>query len=465
MLASMLSPTDSMCSGDGGTDSGNDGESSLDLLRDEDAGVRSGDGGAGLTGKVVISSSESDMMINGVNTPARGVVAGKGVGQDMVMVLRQSRVLLIMEYLVNISKRRAFKSLNEDILKITILKTNTPYPSRKIRRIRVCTHQRPQRNKAQYTISKEDQYAVLEIWNEYNILEDIKRVRMTKVIKGEFEKIKDVKVEDVSLAYDTSLEVFNNEVNQLSEMDDDLFTYEVEVANILCDSKMDDDSEHKVDDDMGYDPSDIRGDNKVELTDEESSDDKDEVAEVFRIDTNLFNFETPMCKAFKEFNYLLQIDPDLLTKDIEGYKTYEDYKDDWIYERNKDVPWVDEKPWTNARVWPKHAPVKHTCKPFNYKTRCSEWPTCSWMDDVYCNGGNLPGTYIIGNQLHYQDYKWYEALEESELKDEALRNKAIMEGFINEGDDESRYEQERRWNIYTNYDDAYEINHENNEKE
>ncbi|GKB86026.1 ribonuclease H-like domain-containing protein [Tanacetum coccineum] len=82
---------------------------------------------------------------------------------------------VIMEYLVNISKRRAFWSLNEDILKITILKTNTPYPSRKIRRIRACTHQRPQRNKAQYAVSREDQYAVLEIWNEYNILEDIKR--------------------------------------------------------------------------------------------------------------------------------------------------------------------------------------------------------------------------------------------------------------------------------------------------
>ncbi|GKA70155.1 hypothetical protein Tco_0776219 [Tanacetum coccineum] len=33
---------------------------------------------------------------------------------------------VIMEYLVNISKRRAFWSLNEDILKITILTTNTP---------------------------------------------------------------------------------------------------------------------------------------------------------------------------------------------------------------------------------------------------------------------------------------------------------------------------------------------------
>ncbi|GKF81310.1 hypothetical protein Tco_0239912, partial [Tanacetum coccineum] len=61
-----------------------------------------------------------------------------------------SFILLIMEYLVNIRKRRAFWSLNEDILKITILKTNTPYPSRKIQRIRACTHQRPRKDKDQY---------------------------------------------------------------------------------------------------------------------------------------------------------------------------------------------------------------------------------------------------------------------------------------------------------------------------
>ncbi|GJS12754.1 hypothetical protein Tco_0407226 [Tanacetum coccineum] len=310
---------------------------------------------------------------------------------------------------------------------------------------------------------------------------------MTKVIKGEFEKIKDVKVEDVPLTCDTPLEVFDNEVSRLSGMDDDLFTYEV--ANIPCDLKMDDDSEQEADDDMGYDPSDVAfiewlgsknfnyktmnhctmkalwiywiiGDDEVELTDEESSDDEDDVAKVFRIDTNIFDYETPLCSAFKEFNYLLEVDPDLLTKDIIGFKTYEDYKNDWIYEWNKDVPWVDEKPWTNTGVWTKPTPVKHTCKPFNYKTRCSEWPTCSWKDDGYCNGGNLPGTYIVENQLHYQDYKWYEALEDSELKDEALRNKAITKGFIKEDDDESRYEQKTRWNTYTNYDDAYEINHE-----
>ncbi|GJT50299.1 retrovirus-related pol polyprotein from transposon TNT 1-94 [Tanacetum coccineum] len=75
----------------------------------------------------------------------------------------QGSIRLIMEYLVNISKRRAFWSLNEDILKITILKTNTPYPSRKIRRIRACTHQRPQRHEAQYAVSRETQYAVFKI--------------------------------------------------------------------------------------------------------------------------------------------------------------------------------------------------------------------------------------------------------------------------------------------------------------
>nr|GEX27500.1 hypothetical protein [Tanacetum cinerariifolium] len=60
------------------------------------------------------------------------------------------REKIITKYLVNISKRRAFWSLNEDIIKITILTTNTAYPSRKILRIRACTHQIPQRKPVQY---------------------------------------------------------------------------------------------------------------------------------------------------------------------------------------------------------------------------------------------------------------------------------------------------------------------------
>ncbi|GJW46543.1 hypothetical protein Tco_0078189 [Tanacetum coccineum] len=70
------------------------------------------------------------------------------------LVKEISSNIVIMEYLVNISKRHAFWSLNEDILKITILTTNTPYPSRKIWRICACTHQRPRRKEVPYTVSR-----------------------------------------------------------------------------------------------------------------------------------------------------------------------------------------------------------------------------------------------------------------------------------------------------------------------
>ncbi|GKD70389.1 hypothetical protein Tco_1324479 [Tanacetum coccineum] len=184
--------------------------------------------------------------------------------------------------------------------------------------------------------------------------------------------------------------------------------------------------------------------------------DKEETAEIFKIETDIFDYETPLCLAFNEFNYLLKVDPDLLTKDIMGFKTYEDYKDDWIYEWNKNVPWVYDKPWLDNGIWKEPKLVEHTCKPFNYKTRCSKWPTCSWREDGYCNGGNFPGAYHIGNSLHYQDLEWYEALEDSELKDEALRNKAIMEGLIS--DDESSNDCWKRWKsheiYYHNYDEG-----------
>ncbi|GKC08876.1 hypothetical protein Tco_1000486 [Tanacetum coccineum] len=179
----------------------------------------------------------------------------------------------------------------------------------------------------------------------------------------------------------------------------------------------------------------------------------------------MFDYETPSCKKFKEFNYILKIDPNVLTKDIEGFKTYEEYKDDWIYVWNKDVPWVHEKPWTENGVWKEPTPVKHCCKPFNYKNGCLEWPTCSWREDGYCNGGNLPGAYIVGNSLHYQDLEWYKALKDSKLEDEALRNKAIMEGLIND-DVESNNEGWKSWENFKNTnDDRYEREYENDQKD
>nr|GEV49033.1 retrovirus-related Pol polyprotein from transposon TNT 1-94 [Tanacetum cinerariifolium] len=87
----------------------------------------------------------------------------------------------------------------------------------------------------------------------------------------------------------------------------------------------------------------IRGDDEEVLTDDEFSDleeknmrEGNEIAEIFRIETDIFLFETPLCKEFKEFNPLFHIDVDVLTRDLPGFKTYESYKNTWYYEWNNE---------------------------------------------------------------------------------------------------------------------------------
>ncbi|GKD40962.1 hypothetical protein Tco_1261169, partial [Tanacetum coccineum] len=87
---------------------------------------------------------------------------------------------------------------------------------------------------------------------------------MTKLIKKEFKKLESLKIGDDSFACNTSLEIFHEEFNRMSRMDDELFTYEVEItglANVPCDLNKGDDSKqqmtHGSDNDMEYDPSNV----------------------------------------------------------------------------------------------------------------------------------------------------------------------------------------------------------------
>nr|GEV87680.1 hypothetical protein [Tanacetum cinerariifolium] len=86
--------------------------------------------------------------------------------------------------------------------------------------------------------------------------------------------------------------------------------------------------------------------------------------------------------------------------DIFRFKPLYEYKDDWIYEWNNGIPWVDEKPWTND-------------------------------EDGYCNTRDLPGFIRDGNSIRYEDYEWYDTNEDSELKEEALINKRVLEKPMN----------------------------------
>nr|GEX56624.1 hypothetical protein [Tanacetum cinerariifolium] len=233
----------------------------------------------------------------------------------------------------------------------------------------------------------------------------------------------------------------------MNRLDDDLFRYEVEnsrITNIPCDSNKEDDSEqqmsHETDDDIKYDPSD------VEFTEWLASKLLTTRGWII-IQIKYYGFtgleemmklsswtKNPLIhmEKMKLLKYLGSGLMCLTSRHLFGFKTYDDYKDDWIYEWNKKVPWVHEKPWADTGVWTEPTPVKHCYKPFNYKNGCSEWPTCSWRDDGYCNRGNLLGAYIVGNTLRMIDYN-----------------------------DESSNQGWRRWDNYeiTNHDNEYENEH------
>ncbi|GKD05972.1 hypothetical protein Tco_1180946, partial [Tanacetum coccineum] len=48
-------------------------------------------------------------------------------------------------------------------------------------------------------------------------------------------------------------------------------------------------------------------------------------------------------------------------------------------------------------------------------------------EDGYCNTGDLPGFIREGSFIHCEYYEWYNTIEDSELKEEALINKRILE--------------------------------------
>ncbi|GKB30296.1 hypothetical protein Tco_0869697 [Tanacetum coccineum] len=133
-------------------------------------------------------------------------------------------------------------------------------------------------------------------------------------------------------------------------------------------------------------------DEEEENKEDDNPNETNNVPKIFKIEGNLFNFETPLCEAFYEFNYLLKIDTDLFTYDIQNFKTYDEYKQ----ELNNDLLKGTEEPWSE-------------------------------------NGGTIPtmellGMVRVGSITYFQDHKWYDELADGKLKDETLALKAKIEG-------------------------------------
>ncbi|GJS80805.1 hypothetical protein Tco_0747346 [Tanacetum coccineum] len=103
----------------------------------------------------------------------------------------------------------------------------------------------------------------------------------------------------------------------------------------------------------------------------DENDDPDDIADIFKIEGNLFDFETP----------------------------YQNESVYFQYQRNQDLRG-------------------------NGKTK---WPTYSLDIDGFCNGGQLPRMVRVGCMTYFQDHKWYDELTDGKLKEEALMHKARFE--------------------------------------
>ncbi|GKB53738.1 hypothetical protein Tco_0904491 [Tanacetum coccineum] len=209
-----------------------------------------------------------------------------------------------------------------------------------------------------------------------------------------------------------------------------------------------------------------RGDDEVKLTDEETSDsdDNNEVSTIFRIETNVFDFKTPSSKAL-EFNYLFykSIQMSLL-------KVLRDLR---LMTNTRMIGFMNGIKMCHGYTKSHGRMLEHGKNPHLLNIIVSlliikvdvqnGQPVAG--EKICIAMENLHGAYIVGNSLYYQDLEWYEALEDGELKEEALKNKAIMEGIIEE-DDESINEGWRRWDGYeiTNRDHEeikFEMEHDN----
>ncbi|GJZ05868.1 hypothetical protein Tco_0539661, partial [Tanacetum coccineum] len=97
--------------------------------------------------------------------------------------------------------------------------------------------------------------------------------------------------------------------------------------------------------------------------------------------------------------------------------------------RNRARDWKERENSSPTGPWMEPSDhIEHVCKPFRFKNGHAKWPTCNWKTEKYFNGGDLPRVIQNRDMIYFESNEWYENLEDDELKDEALKSKAIFKG-------------------------------------
>nr|GFA80151.1 hypothetical protein [Tanacetum cinerariifolium] len=127
-----------------------------------------------------------------------------------------------------------------------------------------------------------------------------------------------------------------------------------------------------------------------ETEDNNNPDVIDNVPEIFKINDDLFKFDSPLCVAFEESNHLLKTDHDLFTYKTQKIKTYDKYEQE-LSNKTQGL----EEPWSENGV--PYQLCDHVCEPYRFKNGGAKWPTCASDIDGFCNGGELPGMSYFEN--------------------------------------------------------------------
>nr|GEX45361.1 SGNH hydrolase-type esterase domain-containing protein [Tanacetum cinerariifolium] len=266
---------------------------------------------------------------------------------------------------------------------------------------------------------------------------------MTKLIKGEFENLGSLEINDDSFTCNKQLDTLCDEFNRLS-IDNNLFAYDIKVPKpSQCDKKA---NNPRHDDLEGY---------------ERKENIKKEVISTWLIKSDKLQFKEFLEIRRQRDTYARDVDMEYDPSNLVFAK--------WLalkFFNHLDIDW-----YTKNALWIYWARVTMTklikgefenlgsleinddsftcnkqldtlCDEFNRlsidnnlfaydikvpkPSQCDKKANNPRHDDLegyerkkhdgYCNGGNLPGAYIVGNTLRYQDLEWYEALEDGKLK-------------------------------------------------
>ncbi|GJR88301.1 hypothetical protein Tco_0212312 [Tanacetum coccineum] len=216
-----------------------------------------------------------------------------------------------------------------------------------------------------------------------------------------------------------------NKFNRLSRINDDLFTCEIEVPKPTpCVKQRTGDPTHN-------DPEEFKW--KINYDEYE----KIYAEEVIFINKRLIRLVDVTIKRKRE-TYAREFDMEynpcnLVFDEWLASKFYNHLEMDWYIKNALWVYWMrgeDEVILSDDEIM-NHGPkmeyhMKYVIIFANLSISKMGKLTCNSNDNGFCNGRELPGMVRVGYMTYFQDYEWYDELKDSSLKEEALKQKAIM---------------------------------------